>query len=174
MKNLYTLILFIFLSSTTFSQTRSINKFINHHKAEDHAIAVNVPGWMLDIVGMSANFIDDDDVEAKELLRLTDKIKRIRFMIIDDGPEVEKKDINNLIKGLQKENFEELLSVRSEGTQVRLLIREKRDEIRNITAFINSEDATILMSLSGRFKIEDLKNLKIWDYEEDEGDLLSI
>ena len=112
--------------------------------------------------------------KCSSAFRWFNKISRIRFLIIDDGPEVEKKDINKLLKGLQNEQFEELLSVRSEGTQVRLLISEKRNQIRNIAAFINSEDATILMSLSGRFKIEDLKNLKIWDYDKDEEELLSI
>jgi hypothetical protein len=171
MKNLYLILLACLLTGRTFAQTRSINKFINQHKTESHALAVNVPGWMLDIVSLSANFIDEDDKEAKELLKLSDKISRVRFMIIDDGPEVSKKDIRNLISGLKNENFEELISVRSEGTHVKLMIKEKKDEIRNITAFITSEDATILMTLSGRFKLDELKNLEMWNYDKAEEEM---
>ncbi|WP_235295795.1 DUF4252 domain-containing protein [Portibacter marinus] len=168
MKNLYILLAFCFIAASTHAQTRSLNRFINHHKTQDHALAINVPGWMLDIVGMSANFISEDDVEAREILKLSDKISRVRLMIIDDGPEVTKKDINQLIKGLQAEQFEELLSVRSEGTQVRLMVREKRNQIRNITAFVNDGGQTVLITLSGRFQLEEIKNLKIWDYEKDD------
>ncbi len=171
MKNLYLLITLCLLTVSLQGQTKALNKFINHHKVQDHALAINVPGWMLDLVGHSANFIDEDDIEAREILKLSDKISRVRVLIMQDGPEVKKKDIRKLIKGLHKENFEELLSVRSEGTQIRLLVREKKDAIKNITAFINDGDQTILLTLSGKFRYDDLKNLKIWDYEEDDSPL---
>lgn len=176
MRNLYFLLLACFLTASSYAQTRSINKFINQHKTEDHALAVNVPGWMLDIVGLSANFIDEDDKEARELLKLSDKISRVRFLIIDDGPEVSKKDFRKLISGLKNENFEELMSVRNEDTTVKIMIKEKKDQIRNITALISSDEATILMTLSGRFNLEELKNLEMWKYDkaEDEVEVLHL
>lgn len=167
MRNLYILLFACLISSQAFAQTRSINKFINQHKVEDHALAISIPGWMLDIVSMSANFIDEDDKEARELLKLSDKISKVRLLILDDeAPGVSKKDMKKLFSGLKKDNFEDLITVKSEGTVVRLMIKEKNDVIKNITAFISSEDATILMTLSGKFNLDELKKLEIWDYED--------
>lgn len=177
MKNLYILLLVLISSTIGQSQTRSLNKFINNHKVQDNALAISVPGWVLDLVGFGANFVEDQEDEVKELLRLSNKISKVRMLIIDDGAEIKSKNVSNLIKGLQGENFEELITVHSEDTDIRLLIKEKRNAIRNITAFIQSEDTMVLVTLSGNFKFDDLKNLKIWDdamEELDDAKKLSI
>jgi hypothetical protein len=173
MKNLYILLVLVFSCSIANSQTRSLNKFINHHKVQDNALAISVPGWMFDLAGFSTNFIDDADHEAKEILKLTDKINRVRVLIVDEHAKVESKDVKKLINGLKRDNFEELITVKSEGTYVKLMIKEKRNQIRNITAFIQSDDSMILMTLSGKFKLEDIRNLDMWD-DVETGDLFEI
>ncbi len=166
MKNLYILIIVLAFSTSSYSQTRSLNKFINHYKVQDNALAVNVPGFVLDLVGLSSKFIDEEDDEARELINLVKKISRIRLLIIDEEANVDPSDIKKLTSNLQNDNFEELLTVRSEGTSVKILIKENRNSIRNITALIQEDNSIFLMTLSGKFKIEDLKNMKMWEKAE--------
>ncbi len=170
MKNLYILLLILVTSSVAQSQSRSINRFINNHKVQDNALAISVPGWMLDLVGFGANFIDDQDEEVRELLRLSDNISKIRLLVIEEGADIKSKNVKKLIKGLRNENFEELITVRSPDADVKLLVKEKRNKIRNITAFVQSEDTLVLVTLSGRFSYDDLKNLEFWDEMNEEAE----
>lgn len=170
MKNLYILIFILLACNVGQTQTRSLNKFINHHKVQDNALAVSVPGWMLDLVGYGASFIEDQEEEVKELLRLSSKISKVRMLIIEEGADIKSKNVKKLIDGLHNEKFEELMTVHSEDADIRLLIKEKRNSIRNITAFVQSEDSLVLITLAGKFKLEDLKNLKIWDEARNEED----
>lgn len=173
MKNLYILLILAFSTSIAQAQTRSLNRFINHHKVQENALAVSVPGWMFDLAGFSSNFIDEEDSEAREILKLTNKIKRVRVLIIEEHAKVESKDVKKLIDGLKRDKFEELITVKSEGTLIKLMIKEKRDQIRNITAFIQDDETMFLLTLSGKFKLEDIRNLEMWK-ELDTEDLFEI
>lgn len=161
MKILYTT-LFLIITTLSFGQTRALNKFINHHKTADNALAISVPGWMLDIVGYSARVLDEDDEEAREILALTDNISKVRVLIVEENTKISSDDINHLINGLKRDKFEELITVRSEEANIRLLIKERRNIIKNITAVIEDDDQLILMTLSGRFDLDELKEMDIW------------
>lgn len=162
MKNLYILILVTLFTQVSFGQSRSINKFINHHKVQDNALAVTVPGWMMDLAAYSTRFADLDE-EVRELVSFSDNIKKIRFLIIQENADVKEKDFTKLLDGLKREKFEDLMTVHSEETDVRLMVKENGETIRNITAVIKSEGNVVLLTLSGKFKYEDLKKMKMWN-----------
>lgn len=165
MKNLSFLIFLLLISAGISAQTRSLNRFINHQKVQDNALAVSVPGWLFDLAGMSKKLGNGkEDVEVKELLKLADKISRIRILIIPEGAsQIDDQEIAKLKKGLTRERFEELVTVQSPEANVQLLIKEKRNKIKNVTAFIQAEDTMILMTISGNFKFSDFQDLKFWD-----------
>ena len=124
MKNLYILILVTLFTQVSFGQSRSINKFINHHKVQDNALAITIPGWMMDLAGYSIRFADLDE-EVRELVSFSDKIKKIRFLIIQEDADIKQKDFTKLLDGLKREKFEDLITVHSEDTDVRLMVKEK-------------------------------------------------
>ncbi len=171
MKNLYLFLIFSLVTSIAFGQTRSLNRFINKNKTSDNALAITVPGWLFDAASFSAKYIDDNESkdEIKDILKIAKKIKRIRLLVVNNEEGgFNPKHVQKLRKGLKRERFEELLTVHSEDADVQFMIKEKRNSIRNVTAFIKVEDTVVLLTLSGKFKYSDFKKMKIWDDIKDE------
>ncbi len=159
MKNL---IIFIIMAIAipSFGQTKSIKRFYNKYKHEEHVTNLNLQGWVLKMV---ATFTDDEDM-PKELIR---KISHLRILTFEGGNAVTDREYKNLLSDIRKEHFETVITVRDGKEKFHLLIREDDEIITDAVLFVNSPDEFVLLSLEGAFSLKDLKHLNL---EIDEAD----
>jgi hypothetical protein len=150
------------------AQTVSINEFYRKYKhADEKKAAVVLPGWLLRMgVGIAKNKVEED--LEKDILRLAGKIGKLRVLAFEDANPVRKKDFDRLMKGLRRERFEDLVMVRSEGTNVNIMLRERKEKVRNLLIMVNEEDAFTLVSLKMKVKLEDIQDIINRAMEEDE------
>lgn len=154
MKNIFSLsFLVLFSLSIIQAQNNSIESFYEQYAKDEKATNVTIKGWLLDI----ASHITSDE-SSKEVLS---KITQLRVLLMEDGNPVTKKELSRLKKGIKKDQFEELLQIRDEGSHVDFYIREEGDHITNVLMLVNDNDEFVLLSLEGLLKFEDLKNIKI-------------
>ncbi|MFK7807245.1 MAG: DUF4252 domain-containing protein [Saprospiraceae bacterium] len=154
MKNtIITILLQVFLFTSLTAQSNSIENFYNQYASEENATNVTIKGWLLDL---ATNFTTDD--ESKEVLS---KITKLRVLLMEDGNPVTRSDFKELKKSIRKDNFEELMKIRDEGSYVDFYVREEGEDITNILMLVNDEDEFVLLSLEGLMKWEDLKNINI-------------
>lgn len=141
---------------------------------------MKVPGWLIRFGGKIAkkNVEAEDEKAAMDLLK---KFGTVRFMYSEDGAKIPAKDIQQLRKDLiQKDNFSDLLLVKSGEMDFQLLIREGDGLISEVFMLYNSREDGEMAFISAKTKIhlDDLNKLlkeemdeklePIFDLDEDE------
>ena len=151
MKTTITLFL-LTLSTLTFSQTKGIDDFIWHYKQMPDIYSFKIGSFFTRIGSL---FIEEES--AKRVVR---KAKKARILISEDGDLIEPNDLIYLKKDITRDGFEFLTNIRDGGDKVDLYIREDDQFIRNILAFVQSDDDQfILLSVDCKLTYDDVSNL---------------
>lgn len=122
------------------------------YKDYDGAIAISVPAVAIDI---GSWFLKDK--ADRKLMR---KLNKVRVLVFDDnGSPITKGDIARFERRAQRHNLEDLVTVRSGSTHVRVLAKERRGRLRKVVVFVNEPDTFVLVSVKGRLRIDDLNRV---------------
>ena len=156
------------------AQTVSINEFYRKYKVSDEENThLTLPGWVVKLgVGIAKGQAEDKD--EKQALAMGKKIGKVRILTFEDSNPVSKKDLDRLTEGVRKERFEDLVMVRDEGTNVHLMIREKREKIKNLLILVNEEDSFTMVSLKSKLKYEEIQDLINKAINDDEGESVEV
>ena len=143
------------LTAQVYSQS-SINQFYNKYKFDEGVTKVSLPGWLIRIgTGIAKNHVDSE--EEKAALDLAKHIRKMKVLVMEEGNSVDPKDLKKMInKANTKHNFSDLIKVRSADTNVNIMIREKKDKIKNMLIVVDEEDEFVMLSLKTSLKIDDL------------------
>ncbi len=163
MKKLVLVGLFLTLTMVSaFSQTASIDRLVHQVKKANRGCEktdLNIPGWL---IRFGANFVDDDDLDGVDIKLLGKKISHLRIVSIDGKKNVDAADFQTFLTDIKQEGFEDLMTVRSNGDDIRFMVREKKDFIRNIVLVVNEKSEGgdfVLLSLEGKFTMEDINKM---------------
>lgn len=111
--------------------------------------ALSLPGWLFKSSGDIASKFDD--VEEEKYWKLTKYVKNFRGFVFDGDEsksKIDPQEIKNLIHELQYgEGFEEYVSVRKEGTNVNVFVKETKDQIKGMVFLVNEENTTVIARL---------------------------
>ena len=156
------------------AQTVSINEFYRKYKASDEENThMTLPGWVVKLgVGIAKGQAEGKD--EKQALAMGKKIGKVRILTFEDSNPVSKKDLDRLTEGVRKERFEDLVMVRDEGTNVHLMIREKREKIKNLLILVNEEDSFTMVSLKSKLKYEEIQDLINKAINDDDGEPVEV
>ncbi len=150
MKIRFLLLFLVTLPMLSFGQ-KSIRQFYNKYENHENATAVNIQGVLIKAAVFVAKDFEGDD--------LVKKIKHLRVLAMENGNPVDNKDVQSLVTNLKKENFEDLMTIRDGTTNVRFLMREEKEKIKNILIIVQEYDEFVLVSLDCDISWKDLKNL---------------
>ena len=132
------------------SQHESIEKFYDKYVKNEKVTDISLNGWIL---SLASKMTEEDGTEILQ------KITKLRIMVAEDKNIVTKTDIKQLMKDVRKNKFEDLITVRDEGTRVNFMIREEGKNITNVLVIVHGDDEFILLSLEGNLNWEDLNEL---------------
>ena len=132
-------------------QTESIDHFYNKYRGVDGALNISVGSFLINI---GSWFVED--YQTRELVR---KAQRVKLIVFEDENMIRAKDLDELLRGVKKESFEELMTVREDGSEVKIYAREERDFVRNLLILIDESDQFVLVSLKCRMTYDDLNEL---------------
>ena len=152
MKKIIFLIALFVTPFLAFSQHESIEKFYNKYMDHEQVDNVSLSGWILQMASKFAN-----EKTGEEVLK---KITQLRIMVAQEKNIVTKSDLNQLMKDVRKNDFEDLMTVRDGTDRVHFMIREEGDVITNALVIINGDNEFILLSLEGALDFKDLKELQ--------------
>jgi hypothetical protein len=136
------------------------------YKDYDGAIAVTVPraaihtgSWFL------------DKKADRKMLR---QVRKARVLVFEGGNNpISEAEMRLFYKKAKRRNLEELLTVRSAGTRVWVLAKERRSAIRKIVVLVQESETFALISLRGKLRIEDigklLENMNRGDKDAEKG-----
>jgi len=140
------------------SQTVSINEFYRKYKNSDaENTHLSLPGWLVKLgVGIAKADADEEDKEALDLVK---KVGKVRILTFEDSNPVSRKDLDRLTERVRRENFEDLVMVRDKGANVKIMIREKGELVKNVLILVSETDSFTMVSLKTRVKYDQIEDL---------------
>ncbi|MEL6866806.1 MAG: DUF4252 domain-containing protein [Bacteroidota bacterium] len=141
------------------AQNKSINRFYRQYKHREGVRNFNLPGWVIRLgAGIARTQVEEP--QAKAALKLAKKIKKIKLLVAEEGPEVSEQDIERMIQGVKHRNdFNDMFTVQNGSTRINMLMRNSGDKIKNLLILVSEESEFVMVSLKTKLKIEDLNEL---------------
>ena len=157
MKNVLLIVIFTLVTTPFFAQVQAIDDFYAKHKSGYDVVSLNLPGFLIRL-GASIASLDTDDEAERIALELVKDVRKAKILA-GENLRIRRSEIQELVDELEADGFEELMTVRSEGSTVDIIIRERKDIIRNVLLIVNDDGEFALISLKTRLYLEDLTYL---------------
>ena len=145
-----TLLLILALSCASIAHTQDAGLFWKY-KSYDGAIALRIPGAVSGIGSLFAR-----EPEERKLLG---RMRATRVLIFEDGSPVTARDTERFNSKARRRQLEEIITVRSGKDHFQILAKEKKGVLRKLVVFFHADEVTGLISVKGRFRLDDLNRL---------------
>ena len=150
----------IFIVNITTGQNRAIKQFYKKYdRSEESITKFNVNSWMMGLGKLVLKMADDGTDEMKLAIKLSGDVKKGKFMVIEKKKASLKKDIKHLIRSLQHDSYEDLISIRDKGSKINIMIQEDGNSVKNIILLVHEPDNFVMMSLEVDIDMDTLNQL---------------
>ncbi len=122
-------------------------EFYRANKNKEGVVAFELPMFLAKMV------IDKDEEELKQFMKKTDDI---RFFIAESSNTALYRKLKN---HLSPDIYHDLMIIKDGGSTVTFKIRENKNEIREILMTVVEDSSFVAISFTGKFTIEDAKNM---------------
>jgi len=154
MKKTFIIALFAVACSTiSFAQKNPIRDFIKEYSNSPNATDLRLQGFLIRLAANAA-----DEAPAKQLLK---KINNLQLLILENGEQPAREDLDRLMKNVKSAHFEDLVQVSQGAEKVNLLIREKDGLIEDILIFVSEPNEFLMLHLECKLRFSDLNDLDI-------------
>ena len=137
------LICFFLVSVTSFAQTKTTEDI---DKRYDGGLSLFFYKNTLRMLNQA------DDKEFDELIK---DIEKMRFLMIDvDKQNFTSTDLQNLKKGYQSEEYEEMMTSRFEGKNFNVYIKEKAGDIKGTVILASDSSQLIILDILGKIALD--------------------
>ena len=82
-----------------------------------------------------------------------------RVLIFEDGSPVTARDKERFNSRARHRKLEEIIAVRSGKDRFQIMAKERKGVLRKLVIFFHAEEVTGLISVRGRFRLDDLNRL---------------
>jgi hypothetical protein len=138
MKKISLLIIGLAIAGTSLAQTETTN---NLQKRFEDSFALYFYNSTLKMLNQA---------EDKEFDELVKDIEKMKFLIIDKEKGFTPKDYTNLIKGYKSEDYESMMTARSNGKNFDLYMREDNDRVKGTVILVNDSSQLYVLDIVGR------------------------
>lgn len=152
--NLTLIIILAFIGLNVNAQS-ALDQFFNQHQDDTSFTVVNISPKMFQMLAR----IDTEDPESKEVMDLIKGITGLRILAKDSGDGT--KLYNDAFSKISKNGFEELLTVRDGGENVRFMVKEGNSPeiINQLVLLVGGSDDFVLMDLTGVINLKTIGKL---------------
>ena len=134
----------------TQAQSKAIDALQRKYKGTEETFTLNVNGHLLKLLMWFDG--SPDDPEVKELVRHIRHAKMLRIPNRKRG--MSGAEFHRLKADVKREAFDELITLRSDGNHVDVLIREKNDRVSDLLLLIEEDDDFVVLALRGKFDLD--------------------
>ena len=134
------------------AQADAIEKYFEKYMDDENFTAVFISSKMFDILAR----IETDDEDYEEMKEVIKDLRGIRILVRENGGN---QFYEEAIKMINFKEYEELMTVRDEGTNVKFVIKDEGDIIEELLLVVGGDDEFVLMSLIGKIDLEKISKL---------------
>jgi len=153
---LFILSLLAISTTTTFAQTREINKFYQKHRHDEGVINISIPGWLIRWGGKIARKHTKDDPAAMAALKMVKKFKGMRLLVSENANEFPMASYQKMTQRLtSRGGFEDLIMIKSPDANVNIMAQGKNDKLKHLLFLVNEDDTFVMLSMRTKLKMKD-------------------
>lgn len=97
-----------------------------------------------------------EDGEDEELIRLVKKVSKIKVLTVENGDHNMLKDFASY---LNNNNYEEWATIKHDGDNVNIRVKQKGDAIKNMLITVNSDKELVFVDIRGSFTADDISRM---------------
>lgn len=116
-------------------------------------VSINVPLFLAKPYIKKALREDGGD---EELIRLVKKVSKIKVLTVENGDRDMLKDFANY---LNNNNYEEWATIKHDGDNVNIRVKQKGDAIKNMLITVNSDKELVFVDIKGSFTADDISRM---------------
>ncbi len=97
-----------------------------------------------------------EDGEDEEIIRMIRKVSKIKVMTVENGDRNMLKDFASY---LNNNNYEEWATIKHDGDNVNIRVKQKGDAIKNMLITVNSDKELVFVDIRGSFTADDISKM---------------
>lgn len=158
MRPLLLLITLLMVALSSCGTPKNTAQFYQAHKNRPGVTNFKLPGWLVWFGGgIAYNSIKDED--AKAALRIGRKVGKMRLMASENGTVIPPAEVNAFLSNIKQNGFDELIYVKHESSIVNVMVRDRKNKIRNVLLLVNDQDGFVFLDLKTRIKYDEISDL---------------
>ncbi len=155
---------------------REINKIYRSVERGEDVVKLSIPGFLARSAFNIARIVekqnnkkeaketgyydDSEDLTMKELKPFVKAMRGVKILVVENENEVPTKQMKKSLKKLRSNQIvENLIQVKSDGSDVNIMVAEKKGKIRNLILLISEDEELIMLNLKMKLKTEKLDDL---------------
>jgi hypothetical protein len=115
---------------------------------------INVPMFLAKPVIKKA--LREDGKDNEEIIQLVKKVSKIKVLTVENGDRTMLKDFANY---LNNNNYEEWATIKHDGDNVNIRVKQKDDIIKNMLITVNSDKELVFVDVRGSFTADDISKM---------------
>jgi hypothetical protein len=121
------------------------------YKDYDGAVAVSLPRW--------TTFVGSAFVDEKVDRKLVRKIQKARVLFFEDASPFSQRDLKKFVRRSKRRGLDELITVRADKTNVRVLVKSRGSIIKKVVVFFSSPEGAGLVTVKGKFRLDEINRV---------------
>ncbi|MBD3904699.1 DUF4252 domain-containing protein [Chryseobacterium sp. Ch-15] len=97
-----------------------------------------------------------EEGESEAAIAMVKKVSKIKMMTVANGSETMLKDYANYLKN---ENYEDWATIKHDGDNVNIRVKQKGDIIKNMLITVNSKKDMVFLDVKGSFTADDISRM---------------
>ncbi|WBV62008.1 DUF4252 domain-containing protein [Chryseobacterium camelliae] len=157
-KNIFLIICTIFLMQSCIVSSGKGNMVYFSDSGNDFTGArftsINVP--MFIAKPMIKKALREDGENNEEIIKLVKKVSKIKVLTVENGDKIMLKDFADY---LNNNNYEDWATIKHEGDNVNIRVKQKNDVIKNMLITVNSDKELVFVDVKGSFTADDISRM---------------
>lgn len=146
-------ILTILLTLSAYAQTPAITNFMDKYAGDENFTEVNISPKMFE---MFAQMDTENNIDS-ETLEMIKSLKGLRILTTEVDP---RQHYDAFMSSVNVKEYEELMTVKSDGSDVKFLVKDTQGNIVNeLLLVVGGDDDFVLMSFAGAIELDKLGKL---------------
>lgn len=158
MKNVLIAIAFV-CASVAYGQVSKIGQLFDQYQNSEGVTSIKIAKPMFQLLGQ----LKIEDGDMAKIKPLISKINSLKILIVEKNSDNEvrfDKLQSELKSALKNLNYEELISINSEDSNIKFLAENTNSNVlNNLLLSISGEGETLFMILEGAISMDDISNL---------------
>lgn len=116
--------------------------------------SINVPMFLAKPIIKKALREDGDDNE--EIIQMVKKVSKIKVLTVENG---DKTMLQDFVSYLNDNNYEDWATIKHDGDNVNIRVKQKGDAIKNMLITVNSDKELVFVDVRGSFTADDISKM---------------